>query len=106
MAEMADPARGAFAVTASDATVLAGVRALYIGVTGDLARRAYEHREGLIPGFSKNYGCTKLVWWEQFQLMTVALQREKAMKHWVRDWKTNLIERDNPNWDDLYATWM
>jgi putative endonuclease len=79
---------------------------LYIGVTGDLARRAYEHREGLLPGFSKTYGCTRLVWWERFELMTTAIQREKTMKKWPRDWKTNLIERDNPHWDDLYATWM
>lgn len=78
---------------------------LYVGATSDLSRRAFEHREAIIPGFSKTYGCTRLVWWEEHELMTTALQREKAIKHWVRDWKTNLIERDNPNWDDLYATW-
>jgi len=79
---------------------------LYIGVTGNLARRAYEHRESLLPGFSKTYRCTRLVWWQRFELMTTAIQREKTMKKWPRDWKTNLIERDNPNWDDLYANWM
>jgi putative endonuclease len=78
---------------------------LYIGVTSDLARRAYEHREGAIPGFSKDHGCTRLVWWQAFDLMTEAIHREKRMKEWPRDWKTNLIERDNPNWDDLYGQW-
>jgi putative endonuclease len=78
---------------------------LYIGVTSDLARRAYEHREGLIDGFSKTHGCKRLVWWRTFDLMTEAIQTEKTMKEWPRAWKTNLIERDNPNWDDLYAQW-
>lgn len=79
---------------------------LYIGVTSDLARRAYEHREGAMDGFSKRYGCKRLVWWETFELMTAAIQAEKTMKEWPRDWKTNLIERENPNWDDLYGTWI
>ena len=79
---------------------------LYIGVTSDLARRAFEHREGAIPGFTKKYGCKRLVWWESFELMTSAIQREKTMKHWIREWKVNLIERDNPYWDDLYGSWM
>ena len=52
---------------------------LYIGVTSDLARRAFEHREGAIPGFTKTYGCKRLVWWESFELMTSAIQREKTM---------------------------
>ena len=77
---------------------------LYIGVTSDLVRRGYEHREGLIPGFSKQYGCKRLVWYEPFDLMTDAIQREKTMKHWVRDWKINLVERHNPDWRDLYAS--
>jgi putative endonuclease len=79
---------------------------IYIGVTSDLARRAFEHREGAIPGFTKKYSCTRLVWWEPFELMTIAIQREKTMKHWIREWKVNLIERDNPHWDDLYGSWM
>lgn len=79
---------------------------IYIGVTSDLARRAFEHREGAIPGFTKKYGCKRLVWWEPFELMTSAIQREKTMKHWIREWKVNLIERDNPHWDDLYGSWM
>lgn len=79
---------------------------LYIGVTSNLTRRVREHREGLIPGFTKTYGCKRLVWWQSFERMTSAIQREKTMKHWIRDWKTNLIERDNPNWDDLYDGWI
>ncbi len=77
---------------------------LYIGVTSNLARRAYEHREGLIPGFTKTYGCKRLVWLQSFELMTNAIRREKTLKHWVRAWKINLIERENPNWDGLYPT--
>jgi len=78
---------------------------LYIGVTSDLSRRAFEHREGAVPGFAKRYGCKRLVWWQGFERMTAAIQREKTLKEWPRDWKTNLIERDNPNWDDLYGNW-
>ena len=77
---------------------------LYIGVTSDLARRAYEHREGLVAGFTKTYGCKRLVWYEAFELMTDAIQREKSLKRWPRDWKVNLIESHNPQWGDLYAT--
>jgi putative endonuclease len=78
---------------------------LYIGVTGDLARRAQQHRDGEIPGFTKRYGCKRIVWWEQFRSMTDAIQREKSLKRWPRDWKTNLIERFNPDWTDLYGGW-
>ena len=78
---------------------------LYIGVTSALSRRAYEHRQGAIPGFSKDNGSTRLVWWQPFDLMTEAIHREKRIKEWPRDWKTNLIERENPNWDDLYGQW-
>ncbi len=77
---------------------------IYIGVTSDLVRRVYEHREGLIAGFSKKYGCKVLVWYEAFDLMTDAIQREKTLKHWVRAWKVNLIERENPYWNDLYES--
>ena len=79
---------------------------IYIGVTSNLARRAYEHREGLIAGFTRDHGCKRLVWWRRFELMTNAIRCEKTMKHWIRDWKVNLIERDNPHWDDLYGSWM
>jgi putative endonuclease len=75
---------------------------LYIGVTSDLGHRAWQHREGLVEGFTKRYGCKRLVWYQPFEAMTGAIQREKTLKHWSRDWKTNLIERDNPDWDDLY----
>jgi putative endonuclease len=77
---------------------------LYIGVTSDLSKRAWEHREGLVPGFTKKYGCKRLVWFEAHELMTSAIRREKTMKQWVRDWKVNLIERENPHRDDLYAS--
>lgn len=79
---------------------------LYIGVTNDLARRAFEHREGAIPGFTKKYDCSRLVYWESFEVMTNAIQREKSLTRWPREWKTNLIERDNPDWADLYGTWI
>ena len=75
---------------------------LYIGYTSDLARRVYEHREGAIPGFTKKYGVTQLVHYEAFDDPTTAQQRERSLKRWRRDWKINLIERDNPRWDDLY----
>jgi putative endonuclease len=77
---------------------------LYIGVTSDLSRRAYEHRQGARPGFTKRYKCTRLVWYEPHDTMDTALQREKSLKRWPRDWKTTLIERTNPLWGDLYET--
>ena len=77
---------------------------IYIGVTSDLARRVYEHREGLVPGFTKKYECKRLVWYDTFDLMTDAIQREKSMKRWLREWKVNLIELHDPQWGDLYAT--
>ncbi|WP_374572676.1 GIY-YIG nuclease family protein [Phenylobacterium sp.] len=76
---------------------------LYVGVTGRLAHRIWEHREGVYPGFTRRHGLKRLVWYEPHDDMTVALQREKSIKRWPRDWKINLIERDNPHWDDLYA---
>ena len=75
---------------------------LYIGVTNKLSRRIYEHREGLYPGFTRRYGLKRLVWIQPFERMTNAIQREKTLKHWPRDWKVNLIERENPLWEDLY----
>ncbi|MGJ8531854.1 MAG: GIY-YIG nuclease family protein [Alphaproteobacteria bacterium] len=77
---------------------------LYTGVTSDLPRRAYEHREGLAPGFTRTYACKMLVWYEAHDTMLAAIQREKTIKHYVRQWKLNLIEELNPNWDDLYET--
>ncbi|MEO6340710.1 MAG: GIY-YIG nuclease family protein [Caulobacteraceae bacterium] len=75
---------------------------LYVGVTTDLVRRVSEHQQGLIPGFTKIYDCKRLVWFERHESISSAIQREKSLKRWPREWKTNLIERDNPNWDDLY----
>jgi putative endonuclease len=75
---------------------------LYTGVTANLLRRAYEHRENLLPGFTRDYGCKLLVWIEQHSEMRAAIQREKTIKHWVRKWKLGLIEATNPGWADLY----
>jgi putative endonuclease len=79
---------------------------LYVGVTNDIARRAWEHREGLIAGFTKRYALKLLVDIEQFQSISDAIHREKPLKHWNRAWKIKLIEETNPEWDDLYPTLM
>ena len=75
---------------------------LYIGVTSQLLNRAHQHRLGQIEGFTQRHGLKRLVWFERIQSMTAAIQREKSMKRWPRDWKLNLIERDNPDWEDLF----
>lgn len=75
---------------------------LYLGVTSNLARRAWEHREGRIDGFTKQYGLKRLVWYERFEDIRDAIQREKTMKHWSRAWKVRLILDMNPDWRDLY----
>ena len=75
---------------------------LYIGVTTDLAARAFAHRESLIVGFTKRYGCKRLVWFEQHDDLQGARHRELQMKEWRRAWKIELIEKTNPDWDDLY----
>jgi putative endonuclease len=77
---------------------------LYIGVTSDLVRRVYEHREGFVDGFSKRYGTNLLVHFETYDDITRAIQRERTMKHWSRAWKLELIESRNPDWDDLYGS--
>ena len=77
---------------------------LYLGVTGDIARRVWEHREGLVDGFTKRYGLKRLVYAERHDDIVSAIQREKTMKHWPRKWKVNLILQRNPDWDDLYET--
>ena len=77
---------------------------LYIGVTNDLARRVREHREGLVPGFTKTYGVKMLVYFEAYETMEAAIQREKTVKHWPRAWKVRLIQAENPEWSDLYDT--
>ncbi len=76
---------------------------LYVGVTSNLPRRAFEHREGLVDGFTKRYGLKRLVYMERHEDIGTAIKREKAMKHWPRAWKVRLIVAHNPNWDDLYA---
>ena len=75
---------------------------LYVGVTNNLVRRIYEHREKTADGFSKKYALDLLVYYEQHATMPGAIQREKNIKHWVRKWKIELIEGANPNWDDLW----
>ena len=75
---------------------------LYIGVTGDLVRRVFEHRPKAVPGFTRTYGVSRLVYFEVFDDVEQAILREKRLKTWKRAWKVQLIERQNPNWDDLY----
>ena len=74
---------------------------LYIGVTNDLIRRVYEHKNGLIEGFTKKYSVKKLVYYEQTNDVREAILREKRLKKWNRDWKIKLIEKMNPDWKDL-----
>lgn len=74
---------------------------LYIGVTTDLSRRLYEHKEGLIEGFTKQYHVHKLVYAEEHFNVEDAIRREKALKKWNRAWKLKLIEKENPEWADL-----
>ncbi|HOD15499.1 MAG TPA: GIY-YIG nuclease family protein [Spirochaetota bacterium] len=75
---------------------------LYIGVTGDLIKRIHEHRNDFIDGFTKKYEVHKLVNFEQTGDVNEALKREKQLKKWNRQWKLQLIEKDNPDWNDLY----
>ena len=76
-------------------------KTLYIGVTGNLQGRVYEHKQKLIDGFTKKYNLTSLVYFETFNNMQDAIQREKQLKNWHREWKINLIESINPDWKDL-----
>jgi putative endonuclease len=75
---------------------------LYVGVTNDLMRRVYEHKTGAVSGFTKKYDVKTLVWFESYGDINDAVAQEKRLKRWRRDWKKNLIERDNPHWVDLY----
>jgi putative endonuclease len=75
---------------------------LYIGVTGDLPTRITQHKSGEYKGFTQTYKVHTLVWFESFGDIGLAIQREKTMKKWPRQWKINVIERDNPQWKDLY----
>jgi putative endonuclease len=75
---------------------------LYVGVTNNLVRRVFEHREGLVKGFTTRYGLTMLVYFERHDSPSAAIQREKNIKHWSRLWKFQLVESLNPKWRDLY----
>jgi putative endonuclease len=75
---------------------------LYIGVTNDLARRVWEHKSHLIKGFTAKYKIEKLVYYEYYTDITLAIQREKQLKTWKREWKNNLINKMNPNWIDMF----
>ena len=79
---------------------------LYIGVTNDLAKRIYEHKNGTVEGFTKKYEINELVYFESTLDIKSAIQREKRLKKWKRQWKIELIEKGNPNWDDLYKDWV
>jgi putative endonuclease len=75
---------------------------LYVGVTSNLPRRIWEHREGVVEGFTKRYGLKRLVYFERHEGIRMAIQREMNLKHWPRAWKVKLILDANPNWEDLY----
>ena len=75
---------------------------LYLGLTIDLPRRAWEHRNAIVDGFTKRHGCHLLVWYEAHESWEAARQRELRMKEWRRSWKLQEIEGLNPEWDDLY----
>ncbi|PCI59640.1 MAG: endonuclease [Gammaproteobacteria bacterium] len=76
---------------------------LYIGVTSDLIKRIWQHKNNSVAGFTKKYNVHTLVYFEQHQEMMEAIKREKQLKKWNRSWKINLIEKGNPDWDDLYV---
>ena len=75
---------------------------LYVGVTSDLIRRVWEHKNKVVEGFTKKYGLDRLVYYEVFEDIENAILREKQLKKWHRDWKIGLIEKENPDWLDLY----
>ena len=75
---------------------------LYVGVTSDLIKRVWQHKNDLVEGFTKQYGVHVLVWYEPHETMESAIKREKAIKKWNRKWKLKLIEQSNPQWRDLY----
>ena len=77
---------------------------LYAGVTSDLIKRVWEHKNDLVEGFTKRYGVHRLVWYEIHNSMESAIKREKSIKGWKRAWKLELIESGNPDWEDLYYT--
>jgi putative endonuclease len=74
---------------------------LYVGVTSDLIRRVWQHKNDLVEGFTKRYGVHNLVWYEPHETMESAIKREKSIKKWNRKWKLGLVEKSNPQWQDL-----
>ena len=78
---------------------------LYVGMTNDLQRRVYEHKTGIIKGFTEKYSIHNLVYFETFQFVKEAITREKNIKKWKRDWKIELIEKENKKWLDLAKDW-
>ncbi|HEY0675754.1 MAG TPA: GIY-YIG nuclease family protein [Immundisolibacter sp.] len=76
---------------------------LYAGVTSDLIKRVWEHKNHVVEGFTKRYGVDRLVWYEPHETMDSAIRREKAIKEWKRAWKLELIEQSNPEWTDRYV---
>ena len=79
---------------------------LYVGVTRDLRRRVWEHKQGVLDGFTKTYGLKLLVYYEGYQGISDAIHREKRLKHWNRAWKIELIETVNPGWEDLNTMFL
>ena len=77
---------------------------LYVGVTSDLIKRVYEHKNNLVIGFTQKYNIHRLVWYEMHESAGPAIKREKQIKKWKRAWKLELIEKNNPQWDDLYES--
>lgn len=75
---------------------------LYVGMTNNLARRIYEHKNNLVDGFTKKYSVHNLVYFEETNNINMAIEREKQLKKWNRKWKLDLIEKENPDWNDLY----
>jgi len=75
---------------------------LYVGVTSNLIKRVWEHKEDVVPGFTKQYGVHLLVWFEMHETMDAAITREKQIKKWNREWKIRRITETNPDWKDLY----
>jgi len=74
---------------------------LYVGVTSDLNKRVFEHKNDVFGGFTSKYGVKTLVWYEEYDRVTDAIDQEKRIKNWRRQWKINLIEKHNPDWEDL-----
>ena len=78
---------------------------LYIGMTSNLEQRVWQHKNDIYEGFTKKYGVHRLVWFAATNMVATAIQRERQMKKWRRKWKIALIEKENPNWDDLSEEW-